>query len=367
MDSFKGCLSSLQAGQAAAEGIREIHPDADVEVLPFADGGEGTLDALLYNGGQIIECQAEYSDGTPCKAIYGIREDGTAIIESARVVGLTLIKEVNRDPMHLSTKGIGTLIKDAYSRGVRDFIITLGGSGTNDGGAGMLAELGIKWRDIDGGDIEPTLKGLEQLASIEIPDDVSNMLNSCRFTVACDVTNPLCGPNGASVVFGPQKGLKEQDIQIADDILRGYALLSDIALNKNNIDAPGAGAAGGLGYALISYMNAKMVSGADIVTSALGLHAKIATADIVISGEGRVDRQTLMGKGVGTIKKLADKYGKRLIIFGGSVMDESTLKDAQMEVYSIDPGNQTLEELMDSKNASINIKNMTLKVLSGAM
>lgn len=231
----------------------------------------------------------------------------------------------------------------------------------------MLAELGIKWRDIDGGDIEPTLKGLEKLASIEIPDDVFNMLNSCCFTVACDVANPLCGPNGASAVFGPQKGLKEQDIQIVDDILRGYALLSDIALNKNNIDAPGAGAAGGLGYALISYMNAKMVSGADIVTSALGLEAKIATADIVISGEGRVDRQTLMGKGVGTIKKLADKYGKRLIIFGGSVMDESMLKDAQMEVYSIDPGNQTLEELMDSKNASINIKNMTLKVLSGAM
>ena len=353
MDSFKGSVSSVQAGEAVKSGIEAINKSINVEVVPFADGGEGTLEAILGDNPRVT-CSITFPDGREGISEYGIRSDGTAVIESAKAVGLNLIALDKHDPFVLSSYGLGQLVLDAYSRGVRKFIVSLGGSGTNDGGVGMLSALGVKFYD-EMGKVVSTLDELRGLASIEIPDDVSMMLNSCEFTAASDVTNPLCGQQGASRVFGPQKGLIESRIQEADEILHGYALLADLINGTNCVDAAGAGAAGGLGFALLSFMKAKLVSGAQAVISANDIENKIKNADLVITGEGKVDQQTLMGKGIGIIKDLASKYNKQLLILCGKLEDADWLADNGIKAVSVDPGGMPLEELMKIDVAKTNL------------
>ena len=353
MDSFKGSVSSVQAGEAVKSGIEAINKSINVEVVPFADGGEGTLEAILGDNPRVT-CSITFPDGREGVSEYGIRSDGTAVIESAKAVGLNLIALDKHDPFVLSSYGLGQLVLDAYSRGVRKFIVSLGGSGTNDGGVGMLSALGVKFYD-EMGKVVSTLDELRGLASIEIPDDVSMMLNSCEFTAASDVTNPLCGQQGASRVFGPQKGLIESRIQEADEILHGYALLADLINGTNCVDAAGAGAAGGLGFALLSFMKAKLVSGAQAVISANDIENKIKNADLVITGEGKVDQQTLMGKGIGIIKDLASKYIKQLLILCGKLEDADLLADNGIKAVSVDPGGMPLEELMKIDVAKANL------------
>lgn len=362
MDSFKGSLSSIDAGNAARKAVVKLGYNA--EVLPFADGGEGTMEAIMGNNAHIIKTSIVYPDGSEGPSEYAVLSDGTVLIESAKAVGLTLIPESNRNPMVLSSVGLGQLIMHAYDNGYRKFLVALGGSGTNDGGAGMLSSMGIKFTDSHGRDIRPIPEDMANLSGIEVPDDFTNMVNSCDFTVAADVNNPLCYENGASRVFGPQKGLKEQDIQDADDIMASYGLMSDFILHTNNFEYPGSGAAGGLGFALLSYLNAKIISGSKAVIEMTGLERRIQEADLIITGEGKIDSQTLMGKGIGVIKNIADKYNKRMITFGGSVCDVELLRERGIEAYSIDPGGQTIEQLMDNVQASINLENKVFQVMS---
>ena len=363
IDSFKGSLTSLEVALAAKEGILRVNKHHCVDVLPLGDGGEGTMEAILGPGAKMVCTTINYPDGSEGDSSYAVLNDGMVVIESAKAVGLTLIPVDRRDPMILSSVGLGQLIMHAYSNNYRKFLITLGGSGTNDGGTGMLYSMGVRFKDSDGKDLSPNLCGLAGLSSIEVPDSFTEIVNSCSFTVASDVNNPLCGDNGASRVFGPQKGLKEADIKTADDILLSYGLMSDILLHKNNVDFPGGGAAGGLGFALVSYLEAELVSGAMAVIERNDVERLIIDSDLVISGEGRIDSQTLMGKGTGIIKNLADKYHKRVLFFAGCTKDEKLLNDAGLEFYSIDPGGMTVEELMDNKQASINLKNKVVEVI----
>lgn len=362
MDSFKGSLSSIEAGNAVKKAVVKLGYNA--EVFPFADGGEGTMEAIMGNNARIIKTSIVYPDGSEGPSEFAVLSDGTVLIESAKAVGLTLIPEEKRNPMVLSSVGLGQLIMHAYDNGYHKFLVALGGSGTNDGGAGMISSMGIKFTDSHGRDIRPIPKDMANLSGIEVPDDFTNMVNSCDFTVAADVNNPLCYENGASRVFGPQKGLKEQDIQDADDIMASYGLMSDFILHTNNFEYPGSGAAGGLGFAFLSYLNAKIISGSKAVIEMTGLERRIQEADLIITGEGKIDSQTLMGKGIGVIRNIADKYNKRMIAFGGSVCDMDMLRENGIEAYSIDPGGQTIEQLMDNVQASINLENKVFQVMS---
>ena len=265
MDSFKGSVSSIEAGNAVAEGIRRVFPDADTIIKPVADGGEGTVEALVSGlNGRL--CEAEVSDplGRKITAKYGILPNNTAVIEMAAASGLTLLSENERDPMLTTTYGTGELILSAIRNGCRDFIIGIGGSATNDGGIGCLQALGFGMLDSNGQQVGFGAKGLSQLA--EITDtNVIPELKECSFHVACDVTNPLCGEKGCSAVFAPQKGADSTAIELMDSWLRDYAELTKTIFPNASPDMAGAGAAGGLGFALMYYLNAELESGVDLI------------------------------------------------------------------------------------------------------
>lgn len=327
IDSFKGSLSSYAAGEAASRGIRRIYPDADIRVRPLADGGEGTLDALCTGLGgtkrtvsvtdplgRRIYC--EYAV-CPTDGAYG---DRLAVIEMSAAAGLTLLSPDERDPLATTTYGVGELIADALSLGIRDFIVGIGGSATNDCGAGMLSALGFGLYDRDGCTIPYGARGLERLARIDCTTALPELAN-CRFRVACDVTNPLCGENGCSAVFSPQKGAKPDDIPKMDEWLANYAKLAKNAVPDCDPDYSGSGAAGGLGFALHSFLGAELVSGVELVLDVTRLEADIAVSDLLVTGEGRLDSQTAMGKAPAGAASLAAKHNVPNIALTGSVGD----------------------------------------------
>lgn len=323
IDSFKGSLSTFEAADAVDKALHTVCPDAEVYISPLADGGEGTVEAIISaTQGKIQQVNACGPLGEEICAVYGIIPDGTAVIEMASAAGITLVPEDNRDPLYTTTYGVGELILDAVNKGCRNFIIGLGGSATNDGGAGMLQALGVELLDKAGKSIKRGAIGLKDLDSVHI-DNICPHLKECKFTVACDVTNPLCGDNGCSAVFGPQKGATAETIPQMDQWLSDFAQLS-YEVNPN-IDAhcSGAGAAGGVGFALLAYLNATLKSGIDIVIEATGLEKQIADADIVITGEGRLDGQSYMGKAPIGIARLAKKYAKPVIAFAGCVTEDA--------------------------------------------
>ena len=358
IDSFKGSMSSLQAGQAAAEGAKRVWPDAEVVVRPLADGGEGTVEALAAGmGGSIRVVDVEGPLGETVKCAYGVIEESkTAVIEMAAASGLTLVPPALRDPMNTSTYGVGQVIADAIKLGCRRFIVGIGGSATNDGGAGMLQALGFGLKDETGADIPRGAKGLEKLARIE-EDNVLPALKECTFRVACDVTNPLCGEKGASAIFGPQKGATEKTIPLMDGWLAQYAELAK--QTHENADAwhPGTGAAGGLGFAFRTFLNAELRSGIAIVLEETNLKEYLADADIAVTGEGRLDGQTAMGKAPIGVAALAKQCGCLTIALSGAVTkDAGACNEAGIDAFfPIVRGVTTLEDAMDVENAVANM------------
>ena len=307
MDSFKGSLTSLEAGNAVRDGILAVCPDADVTVLPLADGGEGTIDAIApYVNGEIRTLTVCGPLGDPVDSYYVFdAASNTAYIEMAKASGLTLIDESRRDPFNATSYGTGELILDAVNNGAKHLVVCIGGSATNDGGAGMLQALGARFLASSGNEIPRGAIGLRSIHSIDLYSLVGTGLD---IVVASDVTNPLCGPDGCSHVYGPQKGATYEAACEMDEWLRAFA-------GKCGFDPfePGTGAAGGMSFALKNFLGASIRSGADIVTDITGAGSLIRECDIVITGEGRMDSQTVNGKAPFKIMKLGVKYGKRVI------------------------------------------------------
>ncbi len=354
IDSYKGSLSSVEAGRATEIGIKSVFPNADVVVLPIADGGEGTVDALCGGlNGVKRSVTVTGPLGDPVIAEYGIIQDNTAIIEMSSAAGITLIDSSKRNPLLTTTYGVGEIIKDAIDNGCRSFIIGIGGSATNDGGIGMLQALGFSMLDKDGNDVPRGALGLSVLSKIDTSKALTE-LKECTFKVACDVTNPLCGENGASAVFGPQKGTTPQMVTQLDGWLNEYARLTDKCLGGADKDTPGAGAAGGLGYALRYYLNAELVRGIELILNEIKLEEYVKDADIVITGEGRLDSQTAMGKAPNGVAGIAKKWNVPVIALGGSVLDDPTMSEGCLidACFSIMKSPCTLEEAMDTDNAS---------------
>ena len=362
IDSFKGSLSSMEAGQAIAEGVKRVYQSAEVVVRPLADGGEGTVEALVEGmGGIFVTKEVTGPLGAKVEAVYGViesKEDSskTAIIEMSAAAGITLVPEESRNPMNTTTYGVGELILDAIEKGCRHFIVGIGGSATNDGGVGMLQALGYDFVTQEGKAISYGGNGLRELARIE-EANVHPSLKECTFKVACDVTNPLCGENGSSAIFGPQKGATPEMVQELDQLLLHYAELSkEINANADRF-YPGTGAAGGMGFAFLTYTNATLESGIQIVLTETKLEELIATADFVVTGEGRLDGQTALGKAPIGVAALAKKYQKKVLAFAGAVTPDAK----ECNQYGIDAffpilrGIVTLKEAMNKEVAHQNM------------
>lgn len=358
IDSFKGSLSTLEAARAAAEGIKRVYGDAKINISPLADGGEGTLDAIISSkNGRIKSVSVCDPLGRKITADYGIIEsEGLAVIEMARAAGLTLLSEDERNPLYTTTYGVGELILDAINEGCREFVIGIGGSATNDGGVGMLSALGVKFFDNHGKEIERGAIGLKNLSCIST-EGIPSELADCHFSVACDVKNPLCGKNGASAVYGPQKGADEKSVKEMDSYLSHYAELTKKVNPLSDANTEGAGAAGGLGFAFLSYLSAELSSGIDIVIEKTGLEALIKSSDLVFTGEGRLDAQSAMGKAPVGVARLAKKYGKPVIALSGCIGTGATLCHEQGidAIFPIVRSPITLAQAMDKSIASKNL------------
>ena len=358
IDSFKGSLNSMQAGNAVKQAVLRLAPDSEVQVKPLADGGEGTVEALASGlPSEEITLTVKGPLDESVEAKYCILTDSqTAVIEMAAASGITLISAEARNPLETTTYGVGEMIKDAIARGCRRFIVGIGGSATNDGGTGMLTALGYRFLDKEGSPIPLGAKGLARLHRIKT-DEVLPELQDCSFQIACDVANPLCGETGCSAVYGPQKGATPAMIRDMDTWLAGYAEIAKTVSDKADKDFPGAGAAGGLGFAFLSFTNAVLKSGVEIVLWETNLEEAIKNADIVVTGEGRLDAQTVMGKAPIGVAKLAKKYNKKVIAFSGCVTDEAEVCNQQGidAFFPIVRGVTTLEEALDPKNASKNL------------
>lgn len=358
MDSFKGSMTSIEAGYAAARGIHRADPSAEVIVRPLADGGEGTVDALVCGmNGKMQSVTVTGPLGAPVECRYGIlRETKTAVIEMSAAAGITLVPEEKRNPLHTTTAGVGEAIRDAAAKGCRRFLVGIGGSATNDGGVGMLQALGYGFLDKEGRQVPFGAAGLEKLETIT-DEAVPSWLKECEFRVACDVTNPLCGERGCSAVYGPQKGATPSMIRQMDKWLARYAELSKKKYAKADAGMPGTGAAGGLGFAFLTFTNAKLESGIRIVLEETKLEAYIREADLVITGEGRLDGQTAMGKAPVGVAALAKQYGKPVVALAGSVTAEASACNRKGidAFFPIVRGITTLEEAMDPDHAKENL------------
>lgn len=358
IDSFKGSLSSLQAGAAVKDAIRRLNSRAEIVVKPLADGGEGMVEALGESADSVmVTLQVTGPLLKPVVAKYCIlKTTNTAVIEMASAAGITLVADGERNPLETTTYGVGELIKDAIQRGCRRFLVGIGGSATNDGGTGMLSALGYGFFDRDNNPISFGAKGLKDLHTIKI-DNVLPELKECRFQIACDVTNPLCGENGCSAVYGPQKGATAAMINDMDTWLSRYAELAKGISPKADKDHPGAGAAGGLGFAFLAFTNSQLKSGINIVLDEIGLEEDIKNADIVVTGEGRLDAQTVMGKAPIGVARLAKKYGKRVVAFSGCVTEDAELCNEHGidAFFPVLRSVTTLEEALDPKNAYQNL------------
>lgn len=357
IDSLKGSLSSIDAGMAIKEGILKACK-ANVIVKPLADGGEGTVDALLFGmGGQKIHTVVTGPLGDKITAAYGILEDNkTAVMEIAEAAGIKLVPSSRLNPLYTTTYGVGEMIKDAISRGCRKFLIGIGGSATNDGGIGMLTALGFDFFDKDGNAVKPIGNDLIKISGM-CAKNVIKELSECTFRIACDVNNPLYGPLGAAYVYGPQKGATPEIVDILDKGLRQFAGTVNNNTGKDNALYPGTGAAGGLGYAFLTFLNAKLESGIKIVLDEIKLEEDIKDADFVITGEGKLDFQTAMGKAPIGVAKLAKKYGKKVIAFGGGVTEDASKcnEEGIDALFSILQLPMTVEKAMEYETARKNL------------
>ena len=356
IDSFKGSMTSLEGGFAALDGIKRVVPDAEVIVKPISDGGEGLVDSLTEGmGGRYEFVKVKNPLGEEITAKYGIAGN-TAIIEMSAAAGIFLIPVESLNPMVTTTYGVGEMIIDAINKGCRNFIIGIGGSATNDAGLGMLEALGFEFFDennkkVPWGAIAPG-KVNKIVTSNVIPD-----LYECTFNIACDVDNPLCGERGCSAVYGPQKGAKKEDIPVMDDAMRHFGEVTKMYNSKADMMYPGAGAAGGMGFAFLSYLNGKLKSGIELVLEQIEAEKFIKDADLVITGEGKMDFQTVMGKVPVGVAKLAKKHGKTVIAFAGGVTHDAVEcnKHGIDAFFPIVRTPCTLEDAMKVENAKNNM------------
>ncbi len=325
-DSFKENLTSLQVGKAIEKGIRRVLPKARVDIVPMADGGEGTVQSLVdATGGKIIRKKVTGPLGAPVTARYGLLGDGqTAVIEMAEASGLPLLPRDKRDPLKATTYGTGELLLDAIKRGASSIIVGLGGSATVDGGVGMAQALGVRFIDKSGRELAPRAGGgaLAQIAAID-SRQIAPGVRKTRVIVACDVDNPLCGRKGAAHVFGPQKGASPEMVKRLDANLKNLGMVIKKDLKKDVLKLAGAGAAGGLGAGLVAFTGARLKSGVDIVIEATGLAAHLKGADLVITGEGRVDFQTAFGKTPAGVAKTARRQKIPVVAIGGGLADDA--------------------------------------------
>ena len=342
IDSLKGSLSSMEAGTAIKDGILAAKPDAEVIVKPLADGGEGTTDALIEGmNGERIDLTVTGPMHTPVDAYYGyLKDTNTAVMEMASAAGITLVPDSEKNPLLATSYGVGEMINDAIQRGCRNFIIGIGGSVTNDGGIGMLKALGVRFLDENGEDAGEGGQALAKVARI----DVSGI-------------NPLCGENGSTYVYGPQKGVTEDMKKTLDEAMAHFARVTSETLENDYMNTPGAGAAGGLGYAFLAYTGAALTPGIELILDAVGLEEELSGADVVVTGEGRLDFQTAMGKAPVGVARLAKKYNAKVIAFAGSVTKEATAcnKEGIDAFFPILRSVCTLAEAMDPVAARNNM------------
>src|SRR5438067_1316532 len=327
-NAFKGSLTALQAAEAIRDGILAVLTDAEIVLVPIADGGDGTVDALVAaTGGERRALPVRGPLGEPVEADYGLLEQGqTAVIEMAKASGLSLLPPSRRNPAVTTTYGVGELLQHAYDAGARRFIVGIGGSATNDGGAGMAQALGYHLLDDQGHELPPGGLALQRLARID-PGGVHADWKQAGVDVACDVTNPLTGPSGASAVYGPQKGATPEMVAELDAALKHVAEIIRRDLRVDVEPLPGAGAAGGLGAGLVAFTGARLRPGAEMVMEALKLDERIKGAHLVITGEGRLDSQTArFGKGPAAVARHARKAGIPVVALGGGLADEAELR-----------------------------------------
>ncbi len=317
-DSFKECLSAQDAASAIAAGVYRACPNANCILVPMADGGEGTVDALVATtSGTLVHAEVTGPMGERVTAAYGLTGDGsTAVIEMAIASGLELVPESQRDPRVATTRGTGELMVNALEQGVQHIILGIGGSATNDAGAGMAQALGFSLQDAQGNELAPGGAALSELTTIDA-SSAHPGLSACEVLVACDVTNPLCGPQGASHIYGPQKGATPAMVNQLDDALHHFADVVKIQRNVDVLELPGSGAAGGLGAGLVAFADAQLARGVDLIAEAAGLAAHMHNADLVITGEGAMDHQTVHGKTPAGVAALAYEQDIPVIALAG--------------------------------------------------
>lgn len=348
-DSFKGSMTSEQAGRAMARACREVFPDEEPILKPMADGGEGTLDTLIFSTkGKRLQEKSTGPLGDEIEAAYGVLGDGkTAVIETAQVAGLTQVPVDRRDPYFTTSRGLGELILRVIDDGFDSILIGLGGSATNDGGLGMLQALGARFLDRSEIEVEGFGKNVLEVARVDL-SGLDDRLNGVTIRVASDVVNTLCGEKGASHVYGPQKGATQEQILLLDTALDHYSTLIEKETGLSLKEKPGAGAAGGLGFALMT-IGAELVSGAELVGKAIDLERSIAGADLVLTGEGQSDEQTLFGKAPGYVAEIAAKHQVKTVLLSGSLRGElDALHEKFAGCFSIAKGPMPLKACMDS-------------------
>ncbi|MDO4900307.1 glycerate kinase [Actinomyces sp.] len=343
-DSFKENMTALQAAEAMRRGVYDVHPDAETVMVPMSDGGEGFVDAVTAAwGAEFVEVPAVDALGRPISAAYGI--DGTrAVMDAASCAGLEHIDPKDRDVLRSNTVGLGLLLKDAVSRGVRTIVLGIGGSATNDAGMGMLTALGARLLDAAGESVAPYPDRFERITAVDLTGLPAELAQT-RIHVACDVTNPLTGPDGATAVFGPQKGV---DPDMAPVLDRALAHVARISGHEAEASDPGAGAAGGLGFALRAFLGAQLEPGVELVARAVGLADAAAGADLVLTGEGSVDAQTLAGKTPAGVARVAAEAGVPCVVFAGRIKDgaENLLEHGVSDLVKVGPPDEPLAEAL---------------------
>lgn len=362
-DSFKESLTAKQVCDSIQSGLARVWHDAKFVAIPVADGGEGTVQSLVdATQGRLVEVKVMGPQGKRVEAFYGMLGDNqTAVIEMAAASGLHHVPLAQRDPKLTTSFGTGELIRHALDQGVTKLIIGLGGSATNDGGVGMLAALGARFTNADGDPIQLTGGGLRELTHIDL-QDFDPRLQHCDILVACDVNNPLCGDKGASAVFGPQKGATPEDVQLLDDALLQFGLLTEKVTGKMVLESAGAGAAGGMGAALLAYTQARLRPGIEIVLETVQLAHQVSDADLVITGEGRIDSQTVHGKTPMGVAKVAKRFDVPVLALCGCTGDnyQAVYQCGIDAVFAAVPRTMSLEDAL--KESDFNLADLAENV-----
>ena len=363
IDSFKGCASSQELSTWIEEGIKEVYQEAIVQACYIADGGEGMLSAIMQNiSGKIMTCSVHDPLMQPIDAQYGILEDGkTAVIEMAQAAGLPLVPKEKRNPLLTTTFGVGELVKDAMKHGCHTFIVGIGGSATNDAALGMMQALGYRFFDAEGNELGHGGEILEKVHRVD-ESHVDKELKACEFIVACDVDNVMYGPRGSAHIYAGQKGADAVMIERLDAGMKHFTEVLKHKLDKDVARNAGSGAAGGMGGGMQAFLNAKLRSGIEIILDQIGFDAHLKDATLVITGEGRIDKQSLMGKVLSGVSKRCVSAGVPLIALGGGIADELEEHEGVDALFSIMRYPMSLEEAMEKTRAEKLVKQSTKEI-----